>query len=64
MGWDKFRASRTLECHAGGTPQVIGGQDVLLSVPQNRQVVQMFLGEIAPIPASKGSLYDPGCQVK
>jgi LCP family protein required for cell wall assembly len=64
IGWDKFRASRTLECHAGGTPQVIGGQDVLLSVPQNRQVVQMFLGEIAPLPASKGSLYDPGCQVK
>jgi hypothetical protein len=27
-------------------------------------VVQMFLGEIAPLPASKGSLYDPGCQVK
>jgi len=64
MGWEKFRASRTLECHAGGTPQVIGGQDVLLSVPQNRQVVQMFLGEIAPLPAPKGSLYDPGCQVK
>jgi len=64
MGWEKFRASRTLECHAGGLPQVIGGQDVLLSVPQNRQVVQMFLGEIAPLPAPKGSLYDPGCQVK
>ena len=64
IGWNKFRASRTLECHAGGTPQVIGGQDVLLSVPENRQVVQMFLGETAPIPASKGSLYDPGCQVK
>jgi len=64
IGWNKFRASRTLECHAGGTPQVIGGQDVLLSVPQNRQVVQMFLGEIAPMPAPKGSLYEPGCQVK
>jgi len=64
VGWEKFRASRTLECHAGGIPQVIGGEDVLLSVPQNRQVVQMFLGEIAPLPAPKGSLYDPGCQVK
>ena len=64
VGWEKFRASRTLECHAGGTPQVIGGQDVLLSVPQNRQVVQMFLGEIAPLPAPKGSLYDPGCTIK
>ena len=55
MGWVKFRASRTLECHAGGTPQVIGGQDVLLSVPENRQVVQMFLGEIAPLPAPRAS---------
>jgi LCP family protein required for cell wall assembly len=64
MGWDKFRASRTLECHMGGTPQTIGGQDVLLSVPQNRSVVQMYLGEQAPIPAPKGSLYDPGCTVK
>jgi hypothetical protein len=64
IGWNKFRASRTLECHAGGTPQVIGGQDVLLSVPENRQVVQMFVGAIAPIPAAKTSLYDPGCQVK
>ena len=64
IGWNKFRASRTLECHMGGLPQVLGGQDVLLSVPENRQVVQMFLGETAPIPASKGSLYDPGCQVK
>jgi hypothetical protein len=45
-------------------PQVLGGQDVLLSVPENRQVVQMFLGEIAPIPAPRTSLYAPGCQVK
>ena len=56
IGWNKFRASRTLECHAGGTPQVIGGQDVLLSVPQNRSVVQMYLGETAPMPAPKGWL--------
>jgi LCP family protein required for cell wall assembly len=64
IGWIKFRASRTLECHLGGTPAVLGGQDVLQSVPQNREVIKMFLGEIAPIPASKTSLYDPGCQIK
>jgi hypothetical protein len=64
IGWNKFRASRTLECHMGGLPQVLGGQDVLLSVPENRVVVQMFLGERAPIPASRTSLYDPGCQIK
>ena len=59
IGWNKFRASRTLECHAGGTPQVIGGQDVLLSVPQNRQVVQMFLGEIGADPGVQGLALRP-----
>ena len=64
MGWDKFRASRTLECHMGGTPQVIGGQDVLLSVPENRSVIQEFLGNSAPLAPAKGQLYGPGCYVK
>jgi LCP family protein required for cell wall assembly len=64
LGWEKFRASRTLECHLGGTPQVIGGQDVIVGAPQNRLVVEMFLGQIAPQPPPKGSLYDPGCTVK
>ena len=59
IGWNKFRASRTLECHAGGTPQVIGGQDVLLSVPENRQVVQMFLGEIGADPGVQGLALRP-----
>src|SRR6478736_5431062 len=44
MGWIKFRAGRTLECHLGGTPLVLGGQDVLQSSEQNAAVVQMFLG--------------------
>jgi LCP family protein required for cell wall assembly len=64
LGWEKFRASRTLECHLGGTPQVIGGQDVIVGAPQNRLVVEMFLGQIAPQPPPKGSLYDPGCTIK
>jgi LCP family protein required for cell wall assembly len=64
MGWDKFRASRTLECHMGGTPQTIGGQDVLLSVPENRNVIQEFLGASAPLPPAKGQLYAPGCYIK
>jgi hypothetical protein len=33
-------------------------------VQENRQVGQVFVGAIAPIPAAKTSLYDPGCQVK
>jgi LCP family protein required for cell wall assembly len=64
LGWEKFRASRTLECHLGGTPQVIGGQDVIVGAPQNRLVVEMFLGQIAPQPPPKGSLYNPGCTIK
>jgi LCP family protein required for cell wall assembly len=63
LGWVKFRASRTLQCHLGGTPQVIGGQDVLVSSPQNAAVLGMFLGKQAPQPAAKGTLYGPGCSV-
>jgi LCP family protein required for cell wall assembly len=63
MGWIKFRAGRTLECHLGGTPLVLGGQDVLQSSEQNAAVVQMFLGTSAPQPAPKGQLYAPGCTV-
>jgi polyisoprenyl-teichoic acid--peptidoglycan teichoic acid transferase len=64
LGWIKFRSSRTLQCHLGGTPQVIGGQDVILSSEQNPSVVQMFLGQQAPLPAPKGQIFDPGCLVK
>jgi polyisoprenyl-teichoic acid--peptidoglycan teichoic acid transferase len=64
LGWEKFRASRTLQCHLGGSPLVIGGQDEIAGVTQNRLVVQMFLGQIAPQPPPKSSIYDPGCTIK
>jgi len=64
MGWIKFRSGRTLECHLGGTPLVLGGQDVLQSSEQNAAVVQMFLGNSAPQPSPKGQLYAPGCTAK
>jgi LCP family protein required for cell wall assembly len=64
MGWIKFRSGRTLQCHLGGTPLVLGGQDVLQSSEQNAAVVQMFLGTSAPQPAPKGQLYAPGCTVQ
>jgi LCP family protein required for cell wall assembly len=64
LGWEKFRASRTLECHLGGTPQLVDGQDMILGEPANRLTVQMFLGQIAPQPPARGSLYGPGCTVK
>ena len=63
LGWVKFRASRTLQCHLGGSPQVIGGQDVLVSSPQNAAVLGMFLGKQAPQHTARGSLYGPGCSV-
>jgi polyisoprenyl-teichoic acid--peptidoglycan teichoic acid transferase len=63
MGWIKFRASRTLECHLGGIPESIGGQDVLQPSDQNAAVVGMFLGKQAPQPAPAGQLYAPGCTV-
>jgi polyisoprenyl-teichoic acid--peptidoglycan teichoic acid transferase len=64
MGWLKFRASRTLQCHLGGTPESIGGQDVLQPSDQNAAVVQMFLGKQAPQPPARGQLFGPGCTVK
>ncbi len=63
LGWIKFRAQRTLQCHLGGAPAVMGGQDVLVSSPQNRAVVGMVLGNQAPQNKAKGSLYGPGCSV-
>jgi polyisoprenyl-teichoic acid--peptidoglycan teichoic acid transferase len=63
LGWVKFRSSRTLQCHLGGTPQVIGGQDVILSSPQNASVLGMFLGTQAPQHAPAGQLYGPGCSI-
>jgi polyisoprenyl-teichoic acid--peptidoglycan teichoic acid transferase len=63
MGWIKFRASRTLECHLGGNPASIGGQDVLQPSERNAAVVGMFLGKQAPQPAAKGELFAPGCTV-
>lgn len=63
MGWVKWRAQKTVQCHLGGSPQVIGGQDVITSDPQNKQVVGMYLGTVAPLPPPKGQIYAPGCTV-
>ena len=64
VGWEKFRASRTLECHLGGNPALVDGQDMILGTEQNRLVMQMFLGQVAPQPPAAGSLYAPGCHVR
>jgi hypothetical protein len=52
-----------VQCHLGGTPEVVGGQDVIMSDQQNRQVVGMYLGTVAPLPAPKGEIFAPGCTV-
>jgi len=61
LGWVKFRSQQTVQCHLGGTPQFIDGQDAISSSSQNMQVVGMFLGKVAPLPPAKGELYAPGC---
>ena len=61
LGWVKFRSQQTVQCHLGGTPQFIDGQDAISSSSQNQQVVGMFLGKVAPMPPAKGELYAPGC---
>ncbi len=63
LAWIKFRANRTLQCHLGGAFASIGGQDVVVSSDQNRSVVQMFLGESAPLPSPKGDPFAPGCTI-
>jgi LCP family protein required for cell wall assembly len=61
MGWVKWRSQQTIQCHLGGTPQFIDGQDAISSSSQNMQVVGMFLGKVAPMPPARGELYAPGC---
>jgi LCP family protein required for cell wall assembly len=64
LGWIKFRSQRTVECHLGGTPQLVGGQAVLVPSDRNRAVISAFLGQTAPPRQPAGSLYDPGCTIK
>jgi LCP family protein required for cell wall assembly len=64
MGWIKFRSQRTVECHLGGTPQLINGEAILVSSERNRQIIDAFLGRAAPPPQPKGTLFDPGCTIR
>jgi len=61
LAWVKFRSGRTVKCHLGGIPNVVGGQDVIQPVAQNISVIGMFLGKQAPQPPPKNELYAPGC---
>lgn len=66
LAWVKFRSStgNDLHCRLGGSAQTVGGQDVIVGdVPAEKQVLAAVLGQGAPPPISKTSLYAPGCTV-
>ena len=63
LSWVKFRAGKTIHCRLGGTSTTIGGQDVIVSSPENIRVIDEVLGQSAPQPPPKGQPYAPGCLV-
>ena len=63
LSWVKFRAGHTIHCRLGGTSENIGGGDYIISSPENHLVIGEVLGQSAPQPPPKGSLYAPGCIV-
>jgi LCP family protein required for cell wall assembly len=63
LSWVKFRAGHTLHCRLGGTAEDIGGGSYIVGNEQNIQVIDEVLGQSAPQPPPKGSLFAPGCVV-
>jgi LCP family protein required for cell wall assembly len=64
MSWVRWRASSTLRCRLGGTPETIGGASVIQSSEDNARVVDMVTNpDSAPQPPTKGEPFSPGCFV-
>ena len=61
LGWIRFRSSGSLRCRLGGEPSSLGGESVLLGSEDNVSVISMWLGQSAPLPPPKGTLYGAGC---
>jgi len=60
LGWNKFRAGRTIHCRLGGSST--GG--VITPSEDNAKVILMVLGKSAvQPPAPSGDTYPPGCFV-
>jgi LCP family protein required for cell wall assembly len=60
LGWEKFRASRTLHCRLGGSAS--GGY--IEPSEYNRNVMLMVVGKSAPQPPPpNGDTFPPGCYV-
>lgn len=66
LGWVLKRAGQAnaLHCRLGGTVTSIAGASVIVGNEDNRAVVQMVKGDVAPQPPRPGSgQYGPGCVV-
>jgi LCP family protein required for cell wall assembly len=61
LGWIRFRSGSSLRCRLGGEPSSFNGESVLLGSEDNVAVISMWLGQSAPLPPPKGTLYGAGC---
>jgi polyisoprenyl-teichoic acid--peptidoglycan teichoic acid transferase len=62
LGWVRFRSGgNSIRCRLGGVPSSDGGESVLIGSEDNVAVISMWLGQTAPLPPPKGTLYGAGC---
>jgi polyisoprenyl-teichoic acid--peptidoglycan teichoic acid transferase len=62
LGWVRFRSGgNSIRCRLGGDPSSYNGESVLVGSEDNVSVISMWLGESAPLPPPKGTLYGAGC---
>jgi LCP family protein required for cell wall assembly len=62
LGWVRFRSGgNSVRCRLGGVPSSDAGESVLIGSEDNVAVISMWLGQTAPLPPPKGTLYGAGC---
>jgi polyisoprenyl-teichoic acid--peptidoglycan teichoic acid transferase len=62
LGWVRFRSGgNSVRCRLGGVPSSDNGESVLIGSEDNVAVISMWLGQTAPLPPPKGTLYGAGC---
>ena len=62
LGWVRFRSGgNSVRCRLGGVPSSDNGESVLIGSEDNVAVISMWLGQTAPLPPQKGTLYGAGC---
>jgi polyisoprenyl-teichoic acid--peptidoglycan teichoic acid transferase len=62
LGWVRFRSGgNSVRCRLGGVPSSNNGESVLIGSEDNVAVISMWLGQTAPLPPPKGTLYGAGC---